>query len=104
MEPRPKSRLAPAMIVAGALCALPVVYAFSYLANVMPKTTATQVDFLTTYRIHAEYRVGGPIAHCLFWPALQLDRKLRPGRWAATLEYRHAPILPTLEQPDEISE
>jgi hypothetical protein len=31
----------------------------------------------------AEYRIGGTVAEVFFWPANQVDRKLRPEHWEA---------------------
>ena len=31
-----------------------------------------------------EYRVGGKAAELVFWPAHQIDRKLRPKHWEVT--------------------
>ena len=92
---RPKSRLAPAPIVATALCLVLAAYAVSYLAIVMPKRRAQSavqlvdgrlMEFAFADEIWPEYRIGGPVSPWLFWPAHQLDRQIRRGTWTPDVQ------------------
>ena len=84
---RAKARLSSALIVAAALCVLVAIYAGSYLVIVTPKRTVTRMfdteglADVVTPEVYPEYRIGGAVAPCLFWPAHELDRQVRPGTW-----------------------
>jgi hypothetical protein len=70
---RPKGRLTPAMIVAGCLL---TIYVVCYLAIVRPDYGATPAVEVPT-----QYRIGGRAAERVFWPANQLDRRIRRKTW-----------------------
>ncbi|WP_425613636.1 hypothetical protein NA78x_003471 [Anatilimnocola sp. NA78] len=71
------------LIVAIVLLLLPVLYVGSYLALVEPGGVrfTKVVSVGSQYRIvviYETYRYGGNWADRIFWPAEQIDRKVRP--------------------------
>jgi hypothetical protein len=72
-----------APIITAILLLLPVLYAGSYLALVMPEgRIVDRVSSLNTSRgelVH--YRWGDEMLRRIYWPLEQIDRKVRPGAW-----------------------
>ena len=68
------------LIVAIALLFLPLLYVGSYLALVKPGSVY-EWDLITGNRLSTNYRSGGKVSECIFWPLEQIDRKVRPGAW-----------------------
>jgi hypothetical protein len=62
------------------LVALPVLYIGSYLALVQPSGSFRATGAPGEYAIDY-YRAGGAFSATIFWPAEQVDRKVRPKRW-----------------------
>ncbi|WP_254512970.1 hypothetical protein [Anatilimnocola floriformis] len=90
------------LIVAIVLLVLPVLYAGSYLALVlpgsvcvMPDGTETRYgevsnrDVLLDLLKYKTYRVGGKWAESFFWPIENADRRLRPGAWEPPVIWSH---------------
>lgn len=69
------SSIGPSVVVAVILAAL---YVGSYSFLVQSKASPT--DSLTMPRV-ARYRVGGEVSEVLFFPAEQVDRRLRHEFW-----------------------
>jgi hypothetical protein len=69
------SSIGPIMVAAVVLAAL---YVGSYTFLVQSKASST--DSLTVPRV-ARYRFGGEVAEVLFFPAEQVDRRLRHEFW-----------------------
>jgi hypothetical protein len=68
------------VVVIALLVVLPALYIGSYLALVIPsgalRPTGTPGEYAVEY-----YRAGGALSATIFWPAEQLDRKIRKQRW-----------------------
>jgi hypothetical protein len=77
-----------APLIAAILLLIPVLYAGSYAALVVPHRGCVVVDgwacgdegCVPMTRV-TSYRVAGRFPERLFWPLEQIDRKLRPGAW-----------------------
>lgn len=72
------------LIVAIVLLLLPVLYAVSYLALVVPggyiRVGVSRPDVSTTIHL-ASYRWQDGVCERIFWPLEQIDRQLRPDAW-----------------------
>ena len=83
------------VIVAIVLLLLPVLYAGSYLAVVVPDGVTEYVgpfppgDTFYFMPSGKHYRFVNGVSRRVFWPLEQIDRKLRPEVWALE-NYRHS--------------
>jgi hypothetical protein len=65
------------------LVVLPALYMGAYLAAVArPIEIATESGSgVGVSEMKADYRFGGPISRWIFWPANQVDRRIRHDLW-----------------------
>jgi hypothetical protein len=84
-----------ALIIAAVLLLPPVLYVGSYLALVDPSNAwcsrSGERVFVYGYRYFGWSGIGEPpraasIAPTVFWPLEQIDRRLRAGAWAETID------------------
>ncbi|HEV7280373.1 MAG TPA: hypothetical protein VGN57_09190 [Pirellulaceae bacterium] len=81
-----KTRASEGLIVAAALLLLPGAYVGAYLTLSEPVPQVYRSpdgkSEGRSYRERIGGGVGGGYLETFFWPLTQLDRKLRPERWA----------------------
>ena len=76
-----KNALATLLVIAVLLA----VYSGTYLAAVQPEqVVVVAVHCYGQFKVEDYYRFGGDLARWVFWPANQVDRRLRRSTWAET--------------------